>query len=99
MAVMRSWPILLLCILTMNSMGQDTTGRVFFSWSQAKPVTDADGFAGSYAGVSNGELIVVGGANFPGDRRPWPEGVKTWYDKVFVLERPDGEGKEGGRLP
>jgi len=80
-------------------MGQDTTTKVFFSWSQAKPVPDADGFAGSYAGTSNGALIVAGGANFPGDKRPWTQGVKTWYDKVFVLERPDGEWKEVGRLP
>ncbi|HMI60564.1 MAG TPA: hypothetical protein VK518_06640, partial [Puia sp.] len=83
----------------MNSMGQDTTTKVFFSWSQAKPIPDADGFAGSYAGTSNGALIVAGGANFPGDKRPWTQGVKTWYDKVFVLERPDGEWKEVGRLP
>ena len=80
-------------------MGQDTTTKVFFSWSQAKPVPDADGFAGSYAGTSNGALIVAGGANFPGDKRPWTQGVKTWYDKVFVLEKPDGEWKEVGRLP
>ena len=80
-------------------MGQDTTGKVFFSWSQAKPIPDADGFAGSYAGVSNGALMVAGGANFPGDRRPWTQGVKTWYDKVFILEKPDGDWKEIGKLP
>ncbi|MBS1601597.1 MAG: sodium/solute symporter [Bacteroidetes bacterium] len=80
-------------------MGQDTSGKVFFNWSQASPVPDADGFAGSYAGVSNGALIVAGGANFPGGGRPWSGGVKTWYDKVFVLERPDGQWKEAGRLP
>jgi len=99
MAVMKGWLISLLCILTLNSMGQDTAGTVFFDWSQARPVPDADGFAGSYAGVSNGALLVAGGANFPGGGRPWTGGVKTWYDKVFVLERPGGEWKEAGRLP
>src|ERR1700754_5242624 len=96
MAVLRSLPVLLLCILTMNSMGQDTTTKVFFSWSQTKPVPDEDGFARSYAGVSHGALIVAGGANFPGGKRPWTQGIKTWYDKVFVLEIPDGKWKEMG---
>jgi SSS family transporter len=83
----------------MNSMGQDTTGNVFFSWGQAAPVPDADGFAGSYAGVSHGALVVAGGANFPGNGRPWSGGIKTWHDKIFVLERPDGQWKEAGLLP
>ncbi|HWB94868.1 MAG TPA: hypothetical protein VG605_23600, partial [Puia sp.] len=83
----------------MKSMGQDTTGNVFFSWSQAKAVPDADGFAGSYAGVSNGALLVAGGANFPGGGRPWSGGVKKWYDNIFVLESPGGRWKEAGRLP
>jgi len=99
MPVLKNLRVIILCLLTMNSMGQDTTGKVFFSWSQAKPIPDADGFAGSYAGVSNGALMVAGGANFPGDRRPWTQGVKTWYDKVFILEKPDGDWKEIGKLP
>lgn len=80
-------------------MGQDTNGNKFFSWSQAKPVPDGDGLAGSYAGVSNGVLLVAGGANFPGGGRPWSGGIKAWHDKVFVLESPDGRWKEAGRLP
>ncbi|WP_431215058.1 galactose oxidase [Puia sp. P3] len=42
---------------------------------------------------------MAGGANFPGGGRPSTGGVKTWYDKIFVLERPNGEWKEAGRLP
>lgn len=83
----------------MNTNAQPTTGNSFFNWEQASPIPDADGFAGSYAGVSNGVLIVAGGANFPGDKRPWTQGVKTWYDKIFVLEKPGGEWKEAGKLP
>lgn len=68
-------------------------------WKQLASIPDSDGFAGSYAGVSGGALIVAGGANFPGDKRPWTRGTKIWYDKIFVLEEPDGKWKESGKLP
>jgi hypothetical protein len=35
--------------------------------------------------VSNGALIVAGGANFP-DKAVWEGGRKHWYDNIFVLE-------------
>ena len=69
-----------------------------FIWRQLAPIPDPDGFAGSYAGVSGGGLIVAGGANFPVGKRPWSGGTKTWYDRVFVLDKPDGEWKESGKL-
>ena len=59
---------------------------------------DKKGFAGSFAGVSNGVLIVAGGANFP-DKKPWEGGKKVWYDTVFVLERPYDEWRVAGKLP
>ncbi len=62
------------------------------------PLPDKEGFAGSFAGVSNGALLVAGGANFPG-RRPWEGGEKVWYDLVFVLEGQGGSWKVAGRLP
>lgn len=67
-------------------------------WSQLPPIPDEQGFAGCFAGISNGALIVAGGANVTA--RKWqPDFVKTWYDSVFVLERPDGKWIEGGKLP
>lgn len=69
-----------------------------FSWNQLPPIPDREGFAGSFAGVSGGALIVAGGANFP-DKRPWEGGTKLWYDSVFVLEKPDGAWKLAGKLP
>ncbi|HVY76257.1 MAG TPA: hypothetical protein VG890_15620, partial [Puia sp.] len=83
----------------MNSNAQQSQAANFFKWSQASRIPDADGFAGSYAGTSHGALIVAGGSNFPGNKRPWEDGVKTWYDKIFALERPDGAWKEVGKLP
>jgi N-acetylneuraminate epimerase len=49
------------------------------------PLPDKEGFAGMFAGVSNGSLVCMGGANFP-DKRPWEGGKKKWYDDIYVLE-------------
>lgn len=67
-------------------------------WSKLAPLPDAEGFAGSFAGVSNGALLVAGGANFP-DKKPWDGGKKVWTDRVFVLDKPDGKWRDGGKLP
>ena len=59
-------------------------------WKPLANLPDAEGFAGSYAGVSNGALIVAGGANFP-EKPLWEGGPKRWTDRVFVMP-PHGEG-------
>jgi SSS family transporter len=59
-------------------------------WSELPPLPDPVGFAGPFAGVSGGWLIVAGGANFPGGR-PWDGHAKVWHDRVFLLAEPDGE--------
>lgn len=51
-----------------------------------------------YAGLSGDVLLAAGGANFP-DALPWEGGTKTWTDRVWVLEKPDGSWKEVGTLP
>ncbi len=53
-------------------------------WKKLADLPDAEGFAGSYAGVSNGALIVCGGANFP-EKPLWEGGPKRWTDRVFVM--------------
>jgi N-acetylneuraminic acid mutarotase len=69
-----------------------------FQWSKLPPIPDPEGFAGSFAGVSGGALIVAGGANIAGDK--WAEPLrKKWYDSIFVLEKPDGKWRSGFRLP
>jgi N-acetylneuraminic acid mutarotase len=70
-----------------------------FDWSQLPPIPDNHGFAGSFAGVSNGCLLVAGGANFPDGGAPWTGSKKTWTDKIFVLESANGKWKEAGKLP
>ncbi len=66
-------------------------------WKTLPPLPDAEGFAGSFAGVSGGALLVAGGANFPG-AKPWEGGTKAWTDRVWVLDKPDGAWREAGRL-
>ncbi|MSQ97137.1 MAG: galactose oxidase [Gemmataceae bacterium] len=67
-------------------------------WKRLPSLPDKEGFAGSFAGVSNGAMIVAGGANFP-DKKPWDGGQKVWYDTAFVLEMPNGKWKIAGKLP
>lgn len=70
-----------------------------WSWHQLAPLPDPHGFAGPYAGVSGGALIVAGGANFPGGR-PWEGHPKVWHRSIFVLPSPDGTWKRlSQRLP
>lgn len=83
----------------MNNKNDQSVRKILFNWQQATALPDMDGFAGSYAGVSNGALLVAGGSNFPGNSRPWSGGVKAWYDKIFVLDNPTTKWLEAGKLP
>lgn len=60
---------------------------------------DSTGFAGSFAGVINGQLIVAGGSNFPAGGAPWKGSQKVWYDQVFLLTNEKGNWKKLGSLP
>jgi len=60
------------------------------NWKDFPTLPDKEGFAGMFAGVSGEKLIVAGGANFP-DQRPWEGGEKIWYNRIFILDAPDGE--------
>jgi N-acetylneuraminic acid mutarotase len=67
-------------------------------WKTLPPLPDKEGFAGSFAGVARGVLLVAGGANFP-DKKPWEGGKKVWHAAAFVLETPGGQWKPAGKLP
>lgn len=66
-------------------------------WRALPALPDPEGFAGPFAGATNGALLVAGGANFPG-KKPWEGGKKAWYDDVFVLEHVKGPWKFAGKL-
>ena len=68
------------------------------NWKPLAPLPDAEGYAGSYAGVHEGVLLVAGGANFP-EKPLWEGGPKRWTARVFALDREDGEWREAAPLP
>ncbi|WP_461782383.1 galactose oxidase [Prosthecobacter sp.] len=68
------------------------------NWSQLPPLPDERGFAGSFAGVSRGALVVAGGTHFI-DKMPWEGGTKLWYATAFALDKPDGQWRILGKLP
>jgi len=55
-------------------------------WKDLPPLPDKVGFSGMFAGVSNDALICVGGAN-TSQKNTLQNGVKKWYDRIYVLER------------
>lgn len=63
-----------------------------------------EGLAGAFSGVSNGVLLVAGGANFPGAKENYlnhkyysHEGLKkTWHDEVYGLQ--EGQWKYLGKM-
>jgi N-acetylneuraminic acid mutarotase len=103
-------PLLAMSLLTSAASRSDDGGNRFvdsaggaaipipMDWAQLPSIPDPEGFAGAFAGVSGGALIVAGGANVPGEK--WKEPfVKKWYASAFVLEHPDGAWKSGFTLP
>src|SRR5690606_36499650 len=86
-------------VFTMIQACENKETVTHFDWQQLQQLPDAVGFAGAYAGVSNGHLLVAGGANFPEGTRPWAGGVKQWSDQVFVFEEDTGEWEKAGILP
>lgn len=78
---------------------QITKKSNLFNWGELPAIPDNFGFAGSFSGVSNNALIVVGGANFPDGGAPWTGSKKVWSDKIFVLDKPNGKWRVAGKLP
>lgn len=76
----------------------DSSTSASLDWRALPSLPDSHGFAGMFAGVSRGALVVAGGANFPG-KPPWENGRRAWHDKVFVLEGPGGMWRTGSSLP
>lgn len=74
-----------------NAQQQQQGGEeTVFSWERVATLPDTLGVAGACAGVSDGALLVAGGANFP---EPLFEGgAKRWSREAYALRR---EGEEG----
>ena len=76
----------------------EAPNRSGIAWSQLQPLPDSRGVAAPFSGVSNGALLVAGGANFP-EKMPWDGDTKVWHDGVYALESPSGSWELVGRLP
>lgn len=86
------------CVALMLMMSPVLRTEGKSEWSEIRSLPDAQGFAGMFAGVSHGALIVAGGANIVGDK--WADDFeKKWYDRIFVLDQPAGHWQEVGLLP
>jgi N-acetylneuraminic acid mutarotase len=68
------------------------------TWQQLAPLPTALGVAAPFAGVTDGALLVAGGANFPAGF-PWEGGRKAWHDTAWLLPNPQGAFREVGKLP
>ncbi len=89
-------------LIALSAAGQTP----LFQWSrhaELPPVGDQStplGIAGAIAGISNGALIVAGGANF--DEPIW-ENDKVWHDDIWVLpayeELQENNWLKAGKLP
>lgn len=84
----------LLCLMPLAF----TVSAADLPWSSLPALPDERGFAGSFAGVVDGTLMVAGGTHFT-DKMPWEGGTKVWYDTIFGLEKPDGAWRVMGKLP
>ncbi|MBN2296614.1 MAG: sodium/solute symporter [Pirellulales bacterium] len=72
-------------------------GEAALHWKPLASIPDEIGLAGPFAGVDGDALIVAGGANFPAGR-PWDGHPKVWHDRIFVLEKPEGQWKTAEAL-
>jgi N-acetylneuraminic acid mutarotase len=59
-------------------------GEPLIRWSTLPDLPEAIGVGGPFAGVSNGALIVAGGAHFPVSL--FEGGEKTWIDRIHVYD-------------
>lgn len=94
---LRWLPLALLMTCSCVSVPADVSELVL-NWSELPPLPDPNGFAGPFGGVSNGALLVAGGANFP-HGLPWEGGQKAFYDSIFVLPESGGAWGSGSLLP
>lgn len=91
--------LLLMLTTLVNTACTEAEPAVVLQWKEAPAIPDAIGYAGSFAGVSNGALLVAGGANFPDGGAPCTGSAKKWYDHIYVLESPEASWKQAGKLP
>ena len=88
----------ILFISVLNSFNEREVSKHSFQSYQIGelPVVNASfcnpGVAGAFSGISDGKLIIAGGANFP-DKMPWLGGTKIFYDRIYIFSLENGRLK------
>lgn len=90
-------PLVLLAILS-GCTATPATHDAPSPWSRLPSLPDTEGFAGSFAGITENALLVAGGANFP-YAKSWQGGAKIWHDTVYALDHPNDPWRTVGHLP
>lgn len=86
---MKKLALLLIALVTATTWSctsQNLADPTTITWSTTAAVPDSTGLSAPYAGITQGELIVAGGCNFP-DVPAARGGVKVFSDKVFTLSK------------
>ena len=89
-------------IFFMNPSPAQEKELVSIQWSRAASLPDFQdgkasiGLAGAVIGLSNGYLLVAGGANFP-EGMPWEGGKKKYYSGGIIYKMEErGKNKSSG---
>lgn len=72
------------------------SGAEPYAWQTLADLPEPLGVAGPFVGTSNGALVVAGGAHFPVS--PFQGGTKVWIDSIYVLDDPESQWRQAGRL-
>lgn len=78
----------LLLMLVISCKNNKTQIDIEWSIADTLPAVNnhpSIGVAGAVSGISNGKLIVAGGANFP-NGYPWEGGIKRYHDDVYIFD-------------
>jgi N-acetylneuraminic acid mutarotase len=65
---------------------------------QVASLPNTEGLAGMFAGISNGSVFCMGGANFP-NLKPWQGGTKKWYDNIYILKNDNSWEELNQKMP
>ncbi|MCA9185251.1 MAG: hypothetical protein KDA99_06510 [Planctomycetales bacterium] len=92
-----------LCLVGPNAFADPPPGTTLSNlgaWQSLPDIPVKLGLGGPVVGVSNGALVVAGGANFP-EGPPWsePPGKKRWHREIFALVDTNGGWRAAGQLP
>ena len=95
--------LILSVVLPPGLRAQGSDDVEILEWDRLPDLPDQLGVAAPFAGVSEGVLIVAGGANFPvplwKDGKRNPAAKKVWHDTVYVLFSLESAWRKSDPLP